>query len=197
MVPADAAQRLIDDTGLRIAKVPMGRAILSLAFVRYEDSDLGAYHELGVAFYVRGPRGRGVYIHHLPVDQEFTLAAGREIWGYPKFLAEIALEEADDGATCTLRHDGADVLEITVQRGLLPLPQPSLRTYTHLDDTLRVTEWRSRGAARAQLWGASVRLGSHPIADELRSLGLPKPARMTSVRPRFRASFGPAEVLSS
>ena len=194
---ARAAQRLIDPTGLRIARVPMGRAVLTLAFVRYEDGDLDAYHELGVMLFVWGrPRGRGVYVHTLPVNEEFTLAAGRQLWGFPKFLAEISIAEHTREATCALRHDGADVMELTVRRGILPLIQPSLPTYTYLDGTLRRTTWRSKGLAHGGLGGAWVELGQHPIADELRELGLPRRARMTSVVPRFSATFEPARVIA-
>ncbi|MFN2545441.1 MAG: acetoacetate decarboxylase, partial [Actinomycetota bacterium] len=62
LVDRKASQRLIDHTGLRIAPA-FGRALLTLAFVDYLESDLDTYHELAVAFLVKGPRGRGVYIH--------------------------------------------------------------------------------------------------------------------------------------
>ena len=182
---------------MHIARIPpFGRAVLTLAFVRYEDGDLDAYNEFGVMFFVRGPKGRGVYVHHLPVNQEFTLAAGRELWGFPKFLADITIDEKPDRATCTVRHEGRDVIEITSAPGLFPLPQPALRTYTYLDGALRATSWRMKGLARAFLGGTQVQLGSHPIADELRALGLPRKARMTSAVKRFRAQFDPAQVLT-
>ena len=31
------------------------------------------------------------YVHHLPVDQAFTLEAGRTIWGYPKGMADFTI----------------------------------------------------------------------------------------------------------
>ena len=35
-------------------------------------------------------RGRlSTYIHRLPVDQSFTCAAGRGIWGFPKTVERI------------------------------------------------------------------------------------------------------------
>src|SRR5207302_6455825 len=100
------------------------------------------------------------------------LAAGREIWGYPKFLADISIEEHGAAATCTL----GDILELTVRPGVLPAPQPSLQTYTDLDGVLRVTRWKMHGSVRGRFGGAVLRLGHHLIADELLSLGLPKPA---------------------
>jgi hypothetical protein len=192
LVRADAAQRGVDDTGFRVERIPGGRTILTVAFVDYEDTDLGAYHELGVIYLVRGPRGRGVHIRHLPVDQEFTLAAGREIWGYPKTLETIDIRDGDRETTCTV----AGALEITVRHGPIPMPQPSVPTYSILNGSPVVTNWETEGRARGRPGGATLRLlGSHPIADELASLGLPKGALMTTSMVRFAARFGPAERL--
>ena len=194
-MPVGPAQELVGGTGLRIAHVPGGRGILTIVFTKYEDSDLGAYDELGLVFYVRGPAGRGVHITDLPVNEEFTLAAGREIWGFPKVLADIAIKEGPASGTCTLRQDGRDVLRLEVLRGIAPLPQPALKTYTLKDGRLHVTRWRSRGLAKARLVGGLLELGDHPLADRLRSLGLRRP-RMSSSVARFRASFGPASPVS-
>src|SRR5437899_196865 len=88
---APAARKILADTGLEPVTVT-GRAICSLAFVRYIDGDLGPYHEFAFALLARRPGDRssvGVYIPWLPVNQSFTCAAGREIWGFPKEIADI------------------------------------------------------------------------------------------------------------
>jgi len=180
----------VEPTGLRVVRIG-SRTIFTIAIADYEDTDLGAYQEVGMVFVVTGPRGRGIYIHHLPVNQEFTLAAGREIWGYPKFRADISVERRGDEMRCTL----GDVLQLSILRGVVPMPLPTPQTYTSLDGVTRVTSFRGRGLARGRPGGATVRLGSGGIADELRSLGLPKRAFMTSSMPRFRATFGPAEIV--
>ena len=60
-----------------------------------------------VAFLCRaaGRKGIGVYVHHLPVNQKFTLEAGRTIWGYPKFMADIDIVEHPGGARIMLASD--------------------------------------------------------------------------------------------
>ena len=75
-----AAQFLVDATaasllmppGLSVARVA-GRAMVIIPVARYEDGDLDQYNEVGVAFLARaiGRKGVGVYIHHLPVTQQF------------------------------------------------------------------------------------------------------------------------------
>ena len=46
-----------------------------------------------------------------------------------------------------------------------------------------------------RLGGAELSLGSGPIADQLRSLGLPRRALMTTWMERMRARFDPPEKL--
>ncbi len=52
LVDADAAQRVIDYSGLRIARPVGDRAMLALSAVAYADNDLGPYHEFAIAFVV-------------------------------------------------------------------------------------------------------------------------------------------------
>jgi len=69
-----------------------GPAFALVMFVKYPFSTLGPYLEtiLGIPCNFNGePR---VYIPHIVLDSEVPLAAGREIWGYPKKLAEITVE---------------------------------------------------------------------------------------------------------
>ncbi|MEX2538570.1 MAG: acetoacetate decarboxylase family protein [Actinomycetota bacterium] len=210
MVSARKAQAIVDPTGLEVAQPLPGRAIVNLAFVRYIDSDLDTYNELAVAFLVRPDsavrgsardkmrefvRGEiGVYIHELPVTQTFTLEAGRRIWGYPKILADIEITEERGRVTCKLDHEGAHVLTLSLKEGgPIKLPQRELPTYSNLDGVLRRTLWDQQAEQRARLGGAKLELGSHPIADELRTLGLPKRALMTSTMRGMKATFFAAE----
>lgn len=48
---------------------------------------------------------------------------------------------------------------------------------------------------RTRTGGAELHLGSHPIADELRSLGLPRRALMTTTIPDLRMRFGDAAAV--
>lgn len=214
LVPADAAQTMIDASGLEVARPFPGRAVVVLAFVDYRDSDLDAYHEVAITVVVRlddaSPRrgegelmrefwaGKvGAYIHHLPVDQTFTLDAGRSIWGFPKFPAQIELRQVGGYSVCELRHDDEHVLTLAVRdRGWFPLPSASPPSYAFLDGVLRRTEWAQTGERpSARLGGAELTLGSHPIAEELASLGLPKHALMSSSTPHMRATFEDAVAL--
>ena len=197
VVRADAAQQIVDPTGLAVAEFA-GRTIVNIAFVRYLDSDLDTYNELAVAFLVRqhDTEAPAVYIHQLPVTQSFTLEAGQRIWGYPKFLADIEITEHRHHVTCSLAQEGVYVLTLDLHEGgPIRMPMRDMPTYSLRDDVLRRTPWEQEAKIRARLSGASLELGSHPIADELRSLGLPKRALMTTTMRGMRATFGAAEVV--
>ncbi|EUA23855.1 acetoacetate decarboxylase family protein [Mycobacterium xenopi 4042] len=102
-VDAAAAQKLIDYSGLEVCQYRPGRAVVNLMLARYFDGDLGQYHEFGTAVMVNPPGSRAhgwrafkdaaAFIHHLPVDQSFTLEAGRRIWGFPKIMADFTVRE--------------------------------------------------------------------------------------------------------
>lgn len=199
-VPASAARRLIEYSGLEPAQPVPGRALCSLAFVRYVDGDLGPYHEFGVAMLVRAPgrkRRLGAFIHWLPVNQSFTLAAGREIWGFPKELADIDLRFTGAGRHCVVRQDGELVLALRVRPGIrVPggAGASSIDAYSWQDGVLRRTPWEMRPSrVRARFGGARVLLGDHPIADELRALGLPRKALSTTEIGSLRMRFQDAE----
>jgi Acetoacetate decarboxylase (ADC) len=209
LVPAAAAQDLIGYSGLEVAEPLPGRAVCSVAFMRYVESDLGPYHELAVAFLVRHKgmeaasgftksaevvRGfLGAFIHQLPVNQTFTLEAGRGIWGFPKFLSDIDLDVTGPVARCTLRHDGDFVLSLAIRPGVpMPARRSSVDAYSHADGVLRRTAWSmSPRGVRGRPGGAKLTLGDHPIAKELVGLGLPRRAAFTStidhVHMRFQA----------
>ncbi|WP_328594812.1 acetoacetate decarboxylase family protein [Actinomadura macrotermitis] len=199
-VPARAAQAVIAYSGLEAAAW-RGRAVCSLAFVRYADGDLGAYHEFAVAFLVRHPdreRGVGAFIHWLPVNQEFTLEAGRSIWGFPKELADIPMDLSSRIKRCAVRIGGRTAIEVAVRPGP-PIParggEPAVDAYSCLDGVTRRIPWSLRpGAVRTRPGGATVLLGDHPVAEELRGLGLDRARALTSSSVgRLSMTFGGAE----
>ncbi len=80
--------------------------------------------------------------------------------------------------------------------GKRSLPDSDLVTYSWIDGALhRIAFTSGAEGFGVRLGGAQVTLGSGPIADELRSLGLPKRALMTSWMERMHGRFEPAEKL--
>lgn len=221
LVDAGRAQRMIDASGLQVLPVLPRRTIAGLVLVRYVDNDLGPYDELGVAVLVRdhrrvaaaprppgvrgalrelGSGGAGVLIHQLPVDGEFTCAAGRQIWGFPKVVGRFDTHLGSDRSAMSLELDGQHVVDVGIRRGLaLPAPGAgvALTAYSHLDGVTRATTWEmDPEGVRTRPGGATVRLGTHPIARELADLGLPKRALFSTTIANLPMTFGAAEVVS-
>ncbi|TNY34562.1 acetoacetate decarboxylase family protein [Thermomonospora catenispora] len=185
-VPAATAQSIIDYSGLRVVRPLPGRAVCALAFARYLEGDLGPYHEFAVTFLVRDPEtgGAGAFVHWLPVDQAFTLEAGRSIWGFPKLMAEIPAETTARGTRCAVKVDGRSAVAMSVRSGP-PLPAvrtaPSLVAFSCLDGVTRRIPWTVEpGGIRARPGGAVVSPGDHPVAEELRRLGLHRAVSLSS-----------------
>jgi hypothetical protein len=213
LVDAAAARRLVPDFLEPVLAAP-GRALFSLAVVDYRDNDLGDYKEVSVAFFVR-PRGarRGLpwlgawldlargrlstYIHRLPVDQEFTCEAGRRLWGFPKTLDEIRLERTRERCTCSWSKEGRQVLALSLPcGGRGRLREREMTTFTRLGGAPHVTRFSSAAeGVGMRLGGARLELGPHPVADELRGLGLPRPAVFTTWMERMHGRFEPPRAL--
>jgi len=216
-VPASSAQRLIDYSGLQVCEYLPGRAVVMLMLVRYVDGDLGSYHEFGTAVMVNppGPRSQtrrpraltrlseaAAFIHHLPVDQTFTLEAGQRIWGFPKVMADFTVRENEKEFGFDVKIDGQLIAGVDFRRGL-PVPaaltsrSQVLKTYSHRDGDTREVLWEMRiTGMRARPGGARVRLGDHPWATELSSLGLPKRALVSQSAANMAMTFGDAHLIS-
>lgn len=210
-VDADAAQRMIDYSGLQVCRYRPGRAIVILMLMRYVDGDLGEYLEYGTNVMVNPPgstatglralQSAGAFIHHLPVDQAFTLEAGRTIWGYPKVMADFTIRDARQfGFDVSI--DGRFAVGMEFRPGIAVPSRFTSRpqvhpTYSHLDGVTRRTEGEMRlSGVRYRLGGARLRLGDHPYAAELASLGLPKRAIVSSSAANVQMTFADAEVIS-
>lgn len=197
LVGSAPARALLEGTGVAPVSVA-GRTPLVLVFVDYRDGDLGAYHELGVAFVVRAAGGRfGAYIHQLPVTQPFTMEAGRSLWGLPKWLARMQLSFTGSRAGCRLAEDDEQVLSTTLRTWTPRLPGRIGGTVTTLaprGDALLVTRTRARvRGLRVGVGGGEVRLGAHhAMAAQLSALGLPRRAVLTSTVERLELELAPA-----
>lgn len=204
-VPRAAAQDLVPSAFEVIESGP-DRAQVALVLVDYRDNDLGSYHEVGVVFFVRpaveGSAGGadGTFIRHLPVDQPFTNAAGREIWGFPKTVQQIDVTLTDTTSHWVLTMDGELVLDVIVPRGGTDeMPQMEMASYTLKDGVPCVTAF-GQGGAGSGMWfgeGVSLTLGTHPVAKELQTLGLPDaPVVLSTWLEHMQATFGDAVPLT-
>jgi hypothetical protein len=183
-------------SGFEVIESGTGRAQVAVALVDYRDNDLGSYREVGTILFVRPAGGGpdGTFITHLPVDQEFTCVAGNEIWGYPKSVEQIDVEQSDTSSRWTLHMDGELVLTLTVPRGGTDeMPAMPMTSYTLRDGRPHATAFTQGGTGSAIAFGGEgveLTLGDHPIAKELASLGLPAEPVLSTWMDNMQATFG-------
>jgi len=214
LVSAAAARKLLPSRELDVVEIFPNQALFSIAMIDYRDNDLGDYNEVSLAFFVRRKGEKpalgipflgsvvdyfktslATWIWKLPVNQSFTCEAGSGIWGFPKTVEQIDFEDAGGRRTCRLVMDGQHVLTLSVPRGgTRTLAETPMTTYSYIDGALHRTRFDAASTGVGfGLGGADLILGSHPIADTLRELGLPRTALMSVWMEHQRARFGAPE----
>lgn len=195
-VPASRVVPLLTGKGLVPVQTRAGDALVPVVFFRYDETSIGSYNEAALAVLVTregesGPalpmaelvlpvalRRSAVHILDLPVTTAIANAAGREIWGFPKFVTDIPFTLADGQASGVVKDPDHRVEIVTLEGKLgagLPSPGSDLLLYSHLDGELLRTrievsalQFTHRGN------GLTLRIGksTHPMAERLRALGL-------------------------
>lgn len=172
--------------GLHPVRALPRRAVMVLAAFDYKDTSVGTYgevcvgvlasrREMPVALGVLGEKRLddvAIFVQHLPVTTAIALAAGRALWGYPKFLADIRFR--DDGAwrVCDLSEDGVPILSLSVRRdGARREETRAFRTWTVRDGKLLHTTIRAQLDAHVRHGRSAARLelGPHAIGREVAS----------------------------
>jgi acetoacetate decarboxylase len=205
-VDGDAAQRLIDYSGLEVYRPFRGRAIATLILTHFIDGDLGPYYEYSTCVMVKPPGGdapalQSAFVAHMFVDQAFTLEAGRTIWGFPKVMADFTIRDGSQfGFDASI--DGRLVIGMEFRQGLrlpsrLMSGEQKLRAYSCLDGLTRESPYEvSFHGVRYWPGGVRIWLGDHPYAKELAALGLPKRALVSNSSENVEMSFGDAQEIS-
>jgi hypothetical protein len=211
--PASAAEvrKLLPGDRLKPALLAPGIGVVSLAAMEYRRiSDVAAYNEFVISvpalyeprinlpglplLYPHRFDNFGSYIHHMPVTTQEAYDFGVELWGYRKFLSEITFEDGARALHCRLRVEGLKVADFEVDHRATKAGPQDFYTFTIKDGQLlrtRVQVYGQYGKARFQ-GRASFTLGDHPIAEELRSLGIrPKPVEVFFA-PRVQSLLHPA-----
>ena len=175
--------------GLAPVPTARGRAavlLLCVGYGRVGAGEIPAYDEFGVLVpaversasavpYAGALSGRvGAYVWTLPVTNEPGRALGVELWGYPKWVADITHEDHGRRRRTTVRADGQHLLTLDVRRPPTVSAGVSGASYTErggsllrepLELTGEVGVWPYSGAV-------SLRLGEHPLAERLSALEL-------------------------
>ncbi len=160
-------------------------ALVKYEFIRMPDSNgFGDYTESGQVIPVSFRGRRGSYTHSMFLNDEGPIAGGRELWGFPKKLAQPTLRTDVDTLVGTLdygsirvatgtmgyKHGQADLAQV---RASLAAPGFLLKIIPHVDGTPRIcelVEYRLEDIAIKGAWTgpAALDLSAHalaPVAD--------------------------------
>ncbi len=126
--------------------------LVKYEFIRMPDSTgFGDYTESGQVIPVNFKGKKGGYVHRMFLNDHPPIAGGRELWGFPKVLANPVLEAETDTlvgtldygrirvATATMgyKHRQADLAAV---RKAMDEPGYLLKILPHVDGTPRVCE---------------------------------------------------------
>ena len=127
-------------------------ALVKYEFIRMPDSNgFGDYTESGQVIPVSFRGRKGSYTHCMFLNDEGPIAGGRELWGFPKKLAQPTLRTEIDTLVGTLdygplrvatgtmgyKHRAADLAQV---KASLAAPNFLLKIIPHVDGTPRICE---------------------------------------------------------
>ena len=126
--------------------------VVNYEFIRMPDSTgFGDYTESGQVIPVRYRGEAGSYTHQMFLNDHPPIAAGRELWGFPKKLAQPSLAVETDTLVGTLNYGSVRIatgtmgykhraLDIATETGSLGAPNYLLKVIPHVDGSPRVCE---------------------------------------------------------
>ena len=126
--------------------------IVKYEFIRMPDSTgFGDYTETGQVIPVTFEGQPGGYVHSMYLNDESPIAGGREIWGFPKKLADPSLRVETDTLLGTLDYGPVRVatgtmgykhkaLDAETVKASLLAPSYLLKIVPHVDCTPRICE---------------------------------------------------------
>lgn len=159
--------------------------IVKYEFIRMPDSTgFGDYTESGQVIPVRYAGQDGVYVHSMYLDDDAPILGGRELWGFPKKLAQPKITHEGQVVVGTL-HYGQSLCALATMgykhraedkvQALASLRKPNfvLKIIPHVDATPRICElvrYRLEDVHVKEAWSApaELQLFRHVIADVAR-----------------------------
>jgi acetoacetate decarboxylase len=126
--------------------------VVSYEFIRMPDSTgFGDYTESGQVIAVRFGDQIGGYTHQMFLNDHPPIAAGRELWGFPKKLAQPSLAVETDTLVGTLNYGSVRIatgtmgykhraLDLAVEAKALAAPNFLLKVIPHVDGSPRICE---------------------------------------------------------
>jgi hypothetical protein len=174
-----AATALLEGTGLQATLQEDGKAIALLGCFEYRTTDIGPYNEvcLAVSAVAPGDPIPALYVTNLPVTTAAANQAGREIWGFNKFVTSIEIErERNDFSTMVRDPGDATILMLEGRRSASVQMAPAdVLTFSVLAGKVLKTVVRvmtSFKVSGGENFVLNAGTSAHPMANNLRTLAL-------------------------
>ncbi len=97
--------------------VPNPDNLMGIQISEFFVSGFGSYNELIFFTPVTFNGELGNFSHYLMLDSDIPAMAGREIWGFPKKMGRVELEEKDGVLTGTVERGGIVLIKAAMQIG--------------------------------------------------------------------------------
>ena len=188
---------LLEGSGCKPCIMLNRRALVILNFFEYRKTSLGPYNEAGLCSFTysdkfkkpflympdmlkSGDRWKtGTYVHNLPATTKTANVAGREIYGFPKFVTDIPFSLTSKSFSGGVKDPdtGDDIFSISGPLSRIGMTFPSFDfvTYTnHKGEQLRTHVTTDARAKYSLFPNMRLKVGksNHIMAKNLRDLGL-------------------------
>ncbi len=125
--PVEKVRRHLPLPDMHPVEVWKGRALVAFTAFEYRRTDIDPYNEFSISFPITfrkkaipgltvlsmmARRYFSAYVWQLPVTTERARKGGVEMYGYPKFLADIAFSHEGSMPACTLSEGGEKILTL-------------------------------------------------------------------------------------
>lgn len=200
-VPAEAASALVPADLFEIDEVEPGTAHLTVAVVEYRHGSWGAYDAFSL-----GPRGRpvgvpgaplGAFLLPSPVNDRFGLEAAHRALAMPSSLQDIAIVHDDGHVMVDVTSEGRRGLRLRLPRvASSPMGPVRIETvgYTVVDGGLQAVRVEfDLPTGLVDPDDVELELGVGPLAETLRTLGLPRRPDLCSWGEHLSAVFHPRQ----
>jgi len=208
-------RRLLPRSDMHPVEVFKGRSLVAFTAFEYRDSDIDPYNEFSISFPITF-RKRAIpsltvlsmmarryftaYVWQLPVTTERARVGGVEMYGYPKFLADIVFSHEGNMLVCTLSEEG---------RNILTLKGKKIRTYREKVNRFKTYSIKEGVPLAANIYmnprefgksispsSARLSLGGHEISQKLREIELSDKPLFYQYMPLMEAIlFGPRNLM--
>ena len=189
-VPIRQLRELLPNQLSPLRLLPRKGAVVMFSAEYQDAGPLDAYNEVGImipALHESDPGQWGLsplsllglgrsyvkaHVQYLPVTTEEARSLG-DIWGYPKEVAEVNIEDSGRTRRVSVCSDGEHVLTFEVDHARTRQQSVDLYPYTGQQGAIRARiETQGEYAIRPLSNRASYTLGDHPQADILHSLDI-------------------------